>query len=90
MKDNPSRRNFFKTSGIVAAGVLLFSVGATKYGMADTVAEYELTNGTPDLRTFGNKHITIKGNVYDKTGTNSTWCNSRNLAFVARIKRIQT
>jgi protocatechuate 3,4-dioxygenase beta subunit len=71
MKDNPSRRNFFKTSGIVAAGVLLFSVGATKYCMADTVAEYELTNGTPDLRTFGNKHITIKGNVYDKTGTNT-------------------
>ncbi|MBN2262748.1 MAG: twin-arginine translocation signal domain-containing protein, partial [Prolixibacteraceae bacterium] len=65
MKDNPSRRNFFKTSGIVAAGVLLFSVGATKYGMADTNTEYQQADDIPDLRTFGNKHITIKGIVYD-------------------------
>lgn len=75
MKSHPSRRLFLRNSAIATTGIALFS--STTFANAFTIDDSPFEGYNPyaeektDLRTstlFG-KHITVKGKIFDKTGT---------------------
>lgn len=75
MKNLPSRRLFLRNTVIATTGIALISSTTFANTFINTESPFDGYNPyaekTNDLRTssiFG-KHITIKGKIYDKTGT---------------------
>lgn len=75
MKNIPSRRLFLRKSAIATTGVAIFSSTTFANTFTSDDSPFEGYNPyaeeTTDLRKssiFG-KHITVKGKIYDKTGT---------------------